>query len=273
VVKSDVQTELVRRQNSKFVFCWQWSAGSVPEILCFQSCVWLKERTLGGQKISVFLLFFVRLAMLYGLVSSSRPLLRPLTHSPITRFSSWRNILKPSLSHHSFSSSSENIWKTKDKILPILTSSDAQAALKVLYQHPDLYWACDTEVANIDVKTQGPIGNGNVICVSIYGGPTVDFGAGPGSVLWIENMNQSANLLQEFKPWFEDSRFKKVWHNYGFDRHVLYNEGINCLGFGGERPLSSSAQSVALGDTMHMARLWDTSLDKSAGHQLLLFFD
>ena len=32
---------------------------------------------------------------------------------------------------------------------------------------------------------------------------------------------------------------------YGFDRHVLFNEGINVLGFGG--------------DTMHMARLSDTS--------------
>jgi hypothetical protein len=172
--------------------------------------------------------------MLFGVVSSTRSLLRPLTHSPLA---SWKNIRRPSISRQTFSStspaSSESIWKTKDKILPILTSSDAQAALKVLNQHPDLYWACDTEVANIDVKTQGPVGNGNVICVSIYGGPTVDFGAGPGSVLWIENMNQSTNLLQEFKPWFEDSRFKKVWHNYGFDRHVLFNEGINCLGFGG----------------------------------------
>jgi DNA polymerase I len=33
-----------------------------------------------------------------------------------------------------------------------------------------------------------------------------------------------------------------VYHNYGFDRHVLYNHDINALGFGG--------------DTMHMARLW-----------------
>lgn len=34
----------------------------------------------------------------------------------------------------------------------------------------------------------------------------------------------------------------QVYHNYGFDRHVLYNEGINAQGLGG--------------DTMHMARLW-----------------
>lgn len=43
----------------------------------------------------------------------------------------------------------------------------------------------------------------------------------------------------------------QVWHNYGFDRHVLHNEGIDALGFAG--------------DTMHMARLWDTSRSKFDG--------
>lgn len=36
-----------------------------------------------------------------------------------------------------------------------------------------------------------------------------------------------------------------MWHNYGFDRHVFYNHGINVRGFAG--------------DTMHMARLYDAS--------------
>lgn len=36
-----------------------------------------------------------------------------------------------------------------------------------------------------------------------------------------------------------------MWHNYGFDRHVFHNHGINVRGFGG--------------DTMHMARLFDAS--------------
>jgi hypothetical protein len=35
-----------------------------------------------------------------------------------------------------------------------------------------------------------------------------------------------------------------VWHNYGFDRHVMGNEGIDCGGF--------------FGDTFHMARLEST---------------
>ena len=37
----------------------------------------------------------------------------------------------------------------------------------------------------------------------------------------------------------------KCWHNYSFDRHILFNHGIDVKGFGG--------------DTMHMARLADPS--------------
>ncbi|KAM3567364.1 hypothetical protein VYU27_010489, partial [Nannochloropsis oceanica] len=68
--------------------------------------------------------------------------------------------------------------------------------------------------------------------------------------LWVDNMGVSEGVLSEFKDWFKDPATKKVWHNYGFDRHVLYNEGIDCLGFAG--------------DTMHMARLWDSSRDKAS---------
>ena len=39
-------------------------------------------------------------------------------------------------------------------------------------------WACDTEVADIELKVEGPVGNGKATCVSIYGGPHVDFGDG-----------------------------------------------------------------------------------------------
>jgi len=107
------------------------------------------------------------------------------------------------------------------------------------------FWACDTEVMDIDVKTEGPVGNGHVTCISIYGGPDVDFGDGPGAALWVDNLGSADGILQEFKGWLEDPSVSKVWHNYGFDRHVVNNENIDVKGFGG--------------DTMHMARLWDTS--------------
>lgn len=124
----------------------------------------------------------------------------------------------------------------------------ANEILQVLEAHEDTFWACDTEVMDIDVKTQGPVGNGKVTCVSIYGGPEVQFRQGKGYAIWIENIGYADGLLQYFKEWFENTKYLKIWHNYGFDRHVMMNEGIDCRGFGG--------------DTMHMARLWDTSRDK-----------
>ena len=133
----------------------------------------------------------------------------------------------------------------------VKTVEHAKEVLEVLMAHPEAYHACDTEVADIDLSAVGPVGHGKVICVSIYSGPTVDFGDGPGTALWVENMGASEGVLQVFKDWFEDERYKKVWHNYGFDRHVLYNEGIDAKGFGG--------------DTMHMARLWDSGRDKGGG--------
>jgi DNA polymerase I len=137
---------------------------------------------------------------------------------------------------------------------------------------------------------RGPVGNGQITCISIYGGPEVIFGTSPsasdtspenslsdtsihkGYAIWIDNLGEGKNsrLLDIFKNWFENEEYKKVWHNYAFDRHVMYNEGeerrtyyfllclliltslgINCLGFHG--------------DTMHMARLWDTARERPAG--------
>lgn len=48
-------------------------------------------------------------------------------------------------------------------------------------------------------------------------------------VLWVDNMDDSEGLLDEFREWFADPTTKKVWHNYGFDRHVLFNHGVDCM--------------------------------------------
>lgn len=112
---------------------------------------------------------------------------------------------------------------------------------------PHRVHACDTEVMDIDLSTSGPVGNGYVTCMSVYSGPDFDYGLGdgPGTMLWIDNLDDACGILNDhFAPWLEDESVLKVWHNYGFDRHVLYNEGINVRGLGG--------------DTLHMARLCDT---------------
>lgn len=140
----------------------------------------------------------------------------------------------------------------------VRTKEQAEIVLRHLYAADhSIYHACDTEVMAIDLDTKGPIGNGYVTCISMYSGPDFDYGFGPGTALWIDNLDDSAGIIQLFKDWFEDDRFKKVWHNYGFDRHVMWNEGIDCRGFGG--------------DTMHMARLQDTSraaLGTGSGYSL-----
>ncbi len=128
------------------------------------------------------------------------------------------------------------------RVLEILTREDIRSR----------YHAADTETRDIDPKAQSPVGTGNVICVSIYVGPDVDFGT--GSRVWIDNLDGAEGVLMYFKEYFEDESIKKVWHNYGFDRHVMYNHGINVKGFGG--------------DTMQMARLWNSARTFDGGYSL-----
>ncbi len=136
----------------------------------------------------------------------------------------------------------------------VRTREQARIVMEVLMNaDTSIFHGCDTEVMDIELKEVGPVGNGYVTCVSIYSGPTFDYGLGDGlgTTLWIDNLDDAHGVLQEFKAWFEDPRFLKVWHNYGFDRHVMWNEGIDCQGLGG--------------DTMHMARLQNTSRLKNEG--------
>ena len=105
-----------------------------------------------------------------------------------------------------------------EQITKVLSKDDARRVLKVLNapEYANHIWACDTEVADIDLKEVGPVGNGKLICLSLFGGPDVDFGDGPGTTVWIDNLSPDGELLHEFREWFEDDRKKKVWHNYGF---------------------------------------------------------
>jgi len=124
------------------------------------------------------------------------------------------------------------------------------AIMTKLPKHTIFAW--DTEVVDVDLTAQSPVGNGRVICASVYAGPSVDWGNGPK--LWIDNLDAAAGTLNAFTPALSDEAVLKVWHNYGFDRHVLFNHGIDAKGFAG--------------DTMHMARLWDTSRALSGGYGL-----
>ena len=106
------------------------------------------------------------------------------------------------------------------------------------------------------------MGHGKVTCFSVYCGPQMDFGGGKAR-LWVDVLKGGREVLHAFKPYLESETILKVcqaactsalpalmagrqvWHNYAFDRHVFENEGIRPRGFGG--------------DTIHMARLWNSS--------------
>lgn len=127
----------------------------------------------------------------------------------------------------------------------------ARAVLEKLRgAYKDLVHACDTEVADIDVKKESPVGHGRVICFSIYCGPYADFGDGK-SCIWVDVLDSNVELLNVFKAYFEDSSIKKVWHNFSFDRHVMANHGIRVAGF--------------YADTMQLARLWHSGRKGAEG--------
>lgn len=101
----------------------------------------------------------------------------------------------------------------------------------------------DTETIDFDVKEQSPVGNGHIVCAQLFCGPDAPFENGP--MVFIDNFMDAKDTILCFKEYFENEAFKKCWFNYGFDRHVFMNHGINVQGFAG--------------DVMHMARLLDGS--------------
>lgn len=127
----------------------------------------------------------------------------------------------------------------------------AKAILPKLLKLTDRIHACDTETVEVNLK-KSPIGQGKIICFSIYCGSDLDFGNGPR--VWVDTMGECEGLLEIFEPYFTNENIKKIWHNYSFDKAVLANSGIHCKGFGG--------------DTMQMARLWDTSRIWKGGYSL-----
>ncbi|KAJ8542917.1 hypothetical protein K7X08_005440 [Anisodus acutangulus] len=149
----------------------------------------------------------------------------------------------------------ERLGAMYDKVHIVDNLSAAKEVVnKLTSQYRHLVHACDTEAPNIDVKQQTPVDHGEVTCFSIYSGPEADFGNGK-SCIWVDVLDGGGkNLLVEFAPFFQDPSIKKVWHNYSFDNHVIENYGFKLSGFHA--------------DTMHMARLWDSSRRTLGGYSL-----
>ncbi|KAL1567030.1 DNA-directed DNA polymerase [Salvia divinorum] len=149
----------------------------------------------------------------------------------------------------------ERLSQVYEKVLVVDSIHAAREVVRLLTtQYKDLVHACDTEVANIDVKEETPVDHGEMICFSIYSGPEADFGNGK-SCIWVDVLDGGGEgLIKEFAPFFEDQSIKKVWHNYSFDSHIIENYGLKLSGF--------------YADTMHMARLWNSSRRTEGGYSL-----
>ncbi|XP_072988592.1 DNA polymerase I A, chloroplastic-like [Typha latifolia] len=153
--------------------------------------------------------------------------------------------------------SREKLAHIFDKVLVVDNILAAKEVVQMLTtKYRSFIHACDTEVAKIDVKQDTPVGHGEVICFSIYScksGSEADFGNGK-SCIWVDVLDGGQNVLMEFAPFFEDPAIKKVWHNYSFDSHIIENYGLKLSGFHA--------------DTMHLARLWDSSRRADGGYSL-----
>ncbi|KAI3916944.1 hypothetical protein MKW98_014405 [Papaver atlanticum] len=149
----------------------------------------------------------------------------------------------------------ESLSRIYDEVLVVENISAAKEIVKMLTtKHRNRIYACNTEVCKIDVKKDTPVDHGEVTCFSIYSGEGVDFGKGK-SCIWVDVLDGGGrDIMIEFSPFFEDLSIKKVWHNYSFDSHVIDNYGLKISGFHA--------------DTMHLARLWDSSRGSEDGYSL-----
>jgi len=133
-----------------------------------------------------------------------------------------------------------------DGVTVVSSKAAALRALKELYRLRDRAHAWDTESAGLALSSRdapSPVTRGRVICATCFCGEDADFGNGPR--LFIDN-DGDHGMLGFFKEYFEDAGFQKVFHNYSFDRHLLARHGIHVRGLHA--------------DTLHLARLFDTSL-------------
>ncbi|KAJ7554012.1 hypothetical protein O6H91_06G122400 [Diphasiastrum complanatum] len=144
----------------------------------------------------------------------------------------------------------EATTKSNDVLVIDDIATATSVVKRLMGEYRDLVHACDTEVADIDVKEESPVGHGYMTCFSIYCGPNADFGDGK-SRLWVDVLDSKEEVLELFKVYFEDPGIKKVWHNFSFDRHILANHGIRVSGFHA--------------DTIHLARLWDSARKGAEG--------
>lgn len=126
-------------------------------------------------------------------------------------------------------------------VFVVRTVEQAEHAVAVLRAAPGAH-AWDTEVADIDLSRQSPVGNGTLLCMSCYAGPEVTFGEPGQCRLWVDCWGMAGGVparvaaealasgdisaaglpvLGPFRSYFAEASARLVWHNYSFDAHIL----------------------------------------------------
>lgn len=130
----------------------------------------------------------------------------------------------------------------------VSSDSEAQALLAEI-EHFSLATGypvgLDTETVGCDPGKESPVERARVWCLTLAWGTPRPFDAydGPSD---FDRAFIPREYLHHIKPWLEDHCAPKVGTNiFGFDRHVLRNEGIELRGI--------------VGDTLRMSRLLDPS--------------
>jgi len=163
------------------------------------------------------------------------------------RYTAWDEVVDGSFRQHD--QVVDGSFRQHVQLEGITLVTDKASAMRVIKKLKSLHdrpHAWDTEVSGValgrSAYAQSPVTHGTVVCATCYCGADVDFGSGPR--IFVDN--SAAGVLECFKEYFESARYRKVFHNYNFERHALARHGIRLRG--------------VFGDTLRMARLWDTSL-------------
>jgi DNA polymerase I-like protein with 3'-5' exonuclease and polymerase domains len=119
------------------------------------------------------------------------------------------------------------------------TVDNARTAAAVLYElmgppGEEPLVALDTETTGCNPKTDGPVGLARLWCMTLAWEQGDQIDAAFVTAEWVP----------AFRAWLESPDYKKVGQNiHGYDRHVLWNEGIDLRGI--------------VGDTQRMSKLLD----------------
>ncbi|KAL3639950.1 hypothetical protein CASFOL_014918 [Castilleja foliolosa] len=141
-----------------------------------------------------------------------------------------------------------------DKVLVVNCVDAARDVVKMLTnEYKNLVHACDTEQTSMLKKKHQLTMERSYVLAYIRAHRLIM--SVEKSCVWVDVLEGGGkDLIKEFAPFFEDPSIKKVWHNYSFDNHVIENYGLKLSGF--------------YADTMHMARLWNSSRRTQGGYSL-----